>query len=98
MANKMQLIDFEKARKSVMDILAGKVSTVTAVLVATAMQEATVDWIPSSEQKPTKEDGDRYGRVLVIEHGFISCAFWQAPINFPDDFPYWMPMPKPPKK
>jgi hypothetical protein len=43
MANEKRLIDFEKARKSVMEILAGKVTTPTAVKVSLAMQEATVD-------------------------------------------------------
>ena len=42
MANEKRLIDFEMARKSVMEILAGKVSTVTATKVSLAMQEAAV--------------------------------------------------------
>ena len=43
MANEKRLIDLEKARKDVMEILAGKVNTVVAVKVGVAMQEATVD-------------------------------------------------------
>ena len=43
MANEKRLIDYETAKKGVMEILAGKVNTVAAVKVAVAMQEATVD-------------------------------------------------------
>lgn len=43
MVNEKRLIDFENARKSVMEILAGKVNTPTAVKVYVAMQEAIVD-------------------------------------------------------
>jgi hypothetical protein len=43
MAEQGKLIDFEKARKSVMEILAGKVTTPIAVKVAMAMQEQSVD-------------------------------------------------------
>lgn len=57
-----------------------------------------VKWVSSSEQKPTEKDADKYGRVLVIEHGYISCAHWLAPFNFPDIFTYWLPMPKQPKE
>ena len=50
-----RLIDFEKARKDVMEILAGKVTTPVAIKVAIAMQEATVQqWIPVAERLPKK--------------------------------------------
>ena len=43
MEDQRKLIDFEKARKIVMEILAGKVTTAVAVKVAIAMQEQSVD-------------------------------------------------------
>ena len=43
MASEKRLIDFEKARNAVMQILAGKVTTPIAVKVSMAIQEATVD-------------------------------------------------------
>lgn len=43
MDSEKRLIDFATARKLVLDVLRGKVTTVTAVLVATAMKGATVD-------------------------------------------------------
>ena len=46
MENKNQLIDFERAKKSVMNILAGKVNTPTAIKVSIALQEAIVDAVP----------------------------------------------------
>ncbi len=43
MANEKRLIDFEKAREAVMEILAGRVSTVVSIKVSAAMQKAAVD-------------------------------------------------------
>lgn len=43
MENEKRLIDFEKARKNVLEILAVKVATSTAVKVSLAMKDATVD-------------------------------------------------------
>lgn len=55
-------------------------------------------WIPSREKLPTRKDADKYGRVLVIEHGMIALANYCAPINYPDSFPFWLPLPEPPKE
>ena len=55
------------------------------------------EWISSKERKPTKEDADKYGRVLVMEFGMISLVNYRGPINFPERFQHWMPLPKPPK-
>lgn len=57
MATEKRLIDFEMARKNVLDVLRAKVTTVTAVLVVEALKGATVDavelvhgrWIPDDE-------------------------------------------------
>ena len=54
------------------------------------------EWIPSSEP-PTRKDADKYGRVLAMEMGMIELVNYKGPINHPDRFPYWMPLPKPPK-
>lgn len=65
MEKKKTLVDFEKARKNVLDILKGKVTTVTAVMVSTAMQKASVDavevkckvgdWVYALWEAPVKE-------------------------------------------
>ena len=55
------------------------------------------EWIPSKERKPTKEDADKYGRVLVMEIGMIAIVNYLGPINYPDRFPHWMPLPQTPK-
>ena len=55
------------------------------------------EWIPSKERKPTKEDADKYGRVLVMEIGMIAIVNYLGPINYPDRFPHWMPLPQPTK-
>lgn len=56
------------------------------------------EWIPSSEP-PTRKDADKYCRVLAMEMGIGMMALvnYKGPINYPDRFPYWMPLPKPPK-
>lgn len=54
------------------------------------------EWIPSSEP-PTRKDADKYCRVLAMEMGMMELVNYKGPINYPDRFPYWMPLPKPPK-
>ena len=54
-------------------------------------------WIPASEP-PTRKDADKYGRVLVMELGMMTLVHYLGPINYPDRFPYWMPLPEPPKE
>ena len=54
------------------------------------------EWIPSSEP-PTRKDADKYGRVLAMEMGMMELVNYKCPINYPDRFPYWMPLPHPPK-
>ena len=54
------------------------------------------EWIPASET-PTRKDADKYGRVLVMEMGMMALVNYKGPINYPDRFPYWMPLPQPPK-
>ena len=72
MANEKRLIDFENARKSVMEILAGKVNTPTAVKVSVAMQEAIVDAVEVVHGYWTDSiNVDHMGRV--VEHG-IDCS------------------------
>lgn len=39
----MQLLDFEKARKEVLAVLAGKVNTVIAIKVVEALKKATIE-------------------------------------------------------
>lgn len=43
MANEKRLIDYQKAREIVLNELKGKITTVTAVMLATKMKYATVD-------------------------------------------------------
>jgi len=53
-------------------------------------------WIPASEP-PTRKDADKYGRVLAMEMGMMALVNYKGLINYPDRFPYWMPLPEPPK-
>lgn len=54
------------------------------------------EWIPASEP-PTLKDADKYGRVLAMEMGMMALVNYKGLINYPDRFPYWMPLPKLPK-
>jgi hypothetical protein len=75
--------------------LGGLEEKIAAHLIANGvtMQE----WIPASEP-PTQKDADKYGRVLAMEMGMMALVNYKAPINYPDRFPYWMPLPEPPKE
>ncbi len=68
------------------------------LLRAAPAVDATPKWIPSREKLPTIEDADKYQRVLVIEHGMIDLVNYRGPHNYPDKFPYWMPLSGPPKE
>lgn len=63
MANEKRLIDFEKAHKSVIEILAGKVTAVTAIKVSSAMKEATVDAVEVVRCKDCKHNEDCINRI-----------------------------------
>lgn len=60
-------------------------------------KQDAVKWIPTIGRKPTKADADKYGRVLAMEYGMITIVNYRGPINYPDKFPYWLPLPEPPK-
>ena len=62
-----------------------------------SLETVKKEWISSKDRKPTKEDADKIGRVLVMEYGAISLVKYQGPINFPDKFTHWMPLHEPPK-
>ena len=72
-----------------------KVEQVVNALIANGV--TVQEWIPVTERKPTKEDADKYGRVLAMEMGMITLVNYRGPINYPDRFPHWMPLPEPPK-
>lgn len=54
------------------------------------------EWVPASKP-PNRKDADKYGRVLAMEMGMMALVNYKGPINYPDRFPYWMPLPQPPK-
>lgn len=57
------------------------------------------EWKDILENPPHKWDGDSMGNILVwyrnSEHaGVVNMAI---AVSFPDDTPFWMPLPKQPK-
>ena len=54
-------------------------------------------WIPASKP-PTRKDADKYGRILAMEFGMMALVDYRGPINYPNRFPYWLPLPEPPKE
>lgn len=60
-------------------------------------KQDAVKWIPTIGRKPTKADADKYGRVLAMEYGMITLVNYRGPINYPDQFPYWLPIHEPQK-
>ena len=69
-----------------------------AELEAALREQEERRWIPVTERLPKAKDADKYGRVLVMELGMMSLVNYRGPINYPDKFPYWMPLPEPPKE
>ncbi len=60
----MQLIDFEKARKEVLAVLAGKVNTVIAIKVVEALKKATIEAEPVVHAKWVDRYGGKYVNYL----------------------------------
>lgn len=80
MATEKRLIDLEKARNNVLEILAGKVTTITAVRISAAMEAETVDavevvhghWINWGKSgTPTYEN---YGTCSVCHEDAEICT------------------------
>ena len=75
----MRMIEFEKARKSVLDILAGKVNTVTAVRVAVTLEEAAVDAEPVrrafwEDEETTILRSFQYGVAKWTKKKYFRCS------------------------
>lgn len=78
----------------------GEIQKDTAEQIADRMMDHGVtvqEWIPASEP-PAQNDADKYGRVLAMEMGMMALVDYRGPINYPDRFPFWMPMPEPPEE
>jgi hypothetical protein len=58
-----------------------------------------VNWIKTSERKPTREDGNTLRDVLVWFTGNTDTREWYAVAKLPGLYPYWARMPEfaPPK-
>lgn len=84
MATEKRLIEFEKARKNVMNILAGKVTTPVAVKVAAAMEEAYIDAVEVIRCKDCKHyDNSKGLEWCNLNSGFYTCGIdWHS---FPED-------------
>lgn len=57
------------------------------------------EWRETAKNPPTKEDADSRGNILVW-YGTTrrsDVADWKAAKAFPDNMPFWMPLPKQPK-
>lgn len=57
-------------------------------------------WVRTSERKPTKEDADELGCVLVCiaTTKVIIAATWYDVNAEPEFYSYWQPTPQPPKE
>lgn len=62
----MRLIDFEKARKEVLAVLAGKVNTVIAIKVVEALKKATIEAEPVRHGRWEEESQNSayYGKLV----------------------------------
>lgn len=80
----MQLLDFEKSRKEVLAVLAGKVNTVIAIKVVEALKKATIEAEPVVRCKDCKFYNNHGMRDVVFDH---DACHWNADEQpNPDDF------------
>ena len=71
----MQLLDFEKSRKEVLAVLAGKVNTVIAIKVVEALKKATIEAEPVRHGRwiVTKEYNDVID-MDVVKYACSACG------------------------
>lgn len=80
------ILDFEKARSGVLDVLRGKINTPTAVRVVQALKDASVEIALQGAEEKTRESdcGPSCARYPTCEynhgrHGVvrINCPLWR---------------------
>ena len=80
MVNEKRLIDYQKAKEIVLDILRGKITTVTAVQLVTHMKDATVDAVEVVhghwEIRPNPY------RVFAHEYACSVCGGWKHKLSY----------------
>lgn len=74
----MKMIEFEKAKNAVLDLLVGKVSTIRAVLIVKALEDLSVDAVPVVRCKDCKH-------MAVTGIGFRWCKSWERIQTMGDD-------------
>lgn len=72
------------------------------------MKEEPINlWIRTNDQPPTEMDACHNGWVLAlaayqspdnpVRLPAADIVDWDFPVNCPESYPYWMPLPKPPE-
>ena len=57
------------------------------------------EWISVKDRRPTKEDANLKGFVIAIDRfdKYPRSWWYELIVNYPEDYLFWMPFPKPPK-
>ena len=57
------------------------------------------EWISVKDRLPTREDANETESILAInkDEKYVGRWIWDIVARWPDEFTYWMPIPKPPK-
>lgn len=57
-------------------------------------------WRDSKADPPKEKDTGQYGKVIVWYKGAldVSTEPWAFVASMPESYPYWMPLPEPPKE
>ena len=66
------------------------------------IKTATSDWVRTADRVPTKADANKWGNVATVFYYTTGEARvvtwpWDLTAQEPENYPYWMPFPKPPE-
>ena len=60
-------------------------------------------WVRTADRVPTKADSNSDWDVIAVydcpeeNEQYVVTKYWKYVAESPEDYPYWMPLPKPPE-
>jgi hypothetical protein len=59
------------------------------------------EWVRTADRLPTEADAGYNEEVVTFyrdtETEMVGCDYWKHVAKYPENFPYWMPLPKLPE-
>lgn len=67
------------------------------IAIGKAIDALIGPWVKTADRLPTEADAEHDGEILTLyqddETTMLGCDYWAYVAKFPEQFPYWMPIP-----